>query len=645
MILRTPQNIHSHTSNYYNSHLMGVSYESLFTRNNFLAHISLYNLYFISCLSSVFQENSQISKYIDRYLHDVDFDKNSLEAQTCKILSQQVVHKIDTSACQNIFSTKAMVPKKEIFSLNKILPTYLILNSEFKEFNQDTIQKIKDDVVLLKKEIYQHSFHYHNLISVIQNISLSDPREENKTIKMIETHPSFYEIFNHDTIVEKKELLEKILDDCQKIHSRANLIPKELINIKTSLVGGALRDFLLQEKPNIKDLDLFLELDIFPYYLRKNFPIDLQKKLNAFDSIKHLSGHYSINLDKLERELGAKDNLEILISQFDNRNLGIFKAYEKEILSTIAEGVDYILKSNPELKVYFPSFKDYSIENIAHFFTKFCSNFIQDIKSNQSKNPSDEQFFMNSEGKTYTLIEHLVKINGNHFPIELLFSQHQSSDYIKSFDIELCKISMDVDKFFKQNNSYEEKLNFGDLSVFSKDLFNQETQYELLSLFEHPEEKNKHFNKLEHAIYSHRENFFKNYFSPMQKEEIFLDCISMENNFHFSFSQKEICYDLSYYEIDKVPDSLIDHYLRVQKKYPDFELSFYYKDYKISQIQNNRCLLLTDNTHVFIPPFIQEGLINIQNVIDQIYIDQLIKTNDMNDKNQHHIEKKKITKI
>mgnify|MGYP001275729236 FL=1 len=137
-------------------------------------------------------------------------------------------------------------------------PEY-VYNQEIKKNYIDYIYTNEIQEFLLKtidnnnfEEIIKNSFHFENLDKIDKNHNLISTHLKANQLKneIINNQENIKK--NHDTII-------KIIDDIEKIRLALQPLKELKIDFNIDLLGGALRDLVLNK--DIKDIDLTIQLN------------------------------------------------------------------------------------------------------------------------------------------------------------------------------------------------------------------------------------------------------------------------------------------------------------------------------------------------------------------------------------------------
>ncbi len=99
----------------------------------------------------------------------------------------------------------------------------------------------------------------------------------------------FENIFNIKNFSSKKlEVIQKVVDDLEIISEKISFFNKidEVFNFDLAIAGGALRDILLMQEPNIKDVDLILSFKYKKKLLDNYFNFGYNKSTKDKDFFK-----------------------------------------------------------------------------------------------------------------------------------------------------------------------------------------------------------------------------------------------------------------------------------------------------------------------------------------------------------------------
>jgi hypothetical protein len=197
-----------------------------------------------------------------------------------------------------------------------------------------------------------------------------------------------------------------------------------LVNIKTSVVGGAIRDLYL-DKP-IKDIDIAISLD-FNHALKVEYPKNQQRSSNYYCK-EEMD-------DDLDREYWGRASAEA--EALKSRNYHIIKKLEEPQYFMIHE---FMEKNQKDLSAIdaitilirkiIDSHQDYSVTQV---FDKTTLDILVD-------KPKLNDIPYQNMGLCGVVS---LKDKNTDYPIELLFTTDVPLFFIKCFDFNLCKIYME----------------------------------------------------------------------------------------------------------------------------------------------------------------------------------------------------------
>ena len=183
---------------------------------------------------------------------------------------------------------------------------------------------------------------------------------------------------------EKEVVINKILSDCANLYQSLLLLQKVNIYFSLSIAGGAIRDLLLGNHHQIKDLDIVLQIDC--------------RTIPNYKELKQL-----FNFDVFQFPWFASPNYN-----YDN--------YYMSNEHKIYELVKFILSKEHTFEASYPPNKKISNDKEEH--SEYVDRHLKGV----------------------------LKINSTHlnYPIDLLFSNIKVNEFIKSFDFNICKTAIGV---------------------------------------------------------------------------------------------------------------------------------------------------------------------------------------------------------
>ena len=239
------------------------------------------------------------------------------------------------------------------------------------------------------------SLFIYDLHKVIDNYSNHYEDRQVEVIKKMLKNDNFYKN-------EKEDILLKMYLDVLKIHEA--LIPLISLNVVYSIdiVGGAVRDFLLNKE--IKDLDILIEID---------GKITLENRANS----QYLNNFVLTKKFILDKNWCDESELE---------------------------------------KVNFND-KEYYWEKVNKLI-KICLNKNNDIKQYTLFNKSDRYITTEYGGDILKDLTGLIKLESKnfHFPIEILLTDRDKYSFYSNIDFSLCNVGMEIVK--KRKDTQEMKL-------------------------------------------------------------------------------------------------------------------------------------------------------------------------------------------
>lgn len=232
----------------------------------------------------------------------------------------------------------------------------------------------------------------------------------------------FENIFNIKNFSSKKlEVIQKVVDDLEIISEKISFFNKidEVFNFDLAIAGGALRDILLMQEPNIKDVDLILS---FKY----------KKKL--------LDNYFNFGYNKSTKD---KDFFKksIITTSLKLKNHGFLNFDEEKITSM--ENLDDMIKEYLIGVLYSLINKDFNAE-VFH--------------KKEFKNTAKLQNIINTSEYIDKHLSGVIKIKDKNlnFDIDILLTSVEVDSYLKAFDYSICKIMSVVVKdnqyILKKNN-------------------------------------------------------------------------------------------------------------------------------------------------------------------------------------------------
>lgn len=266
------------------------------------------------------------------------------------------------------------------------------------------------------------------------------PRKEDK-ITTFEYRNAFYDLINTNNFTKnnKKEILDNIFNESKnaleivnnsfnvefvgnKIVTMAMKTIRPILNkeevlkskITASIMGGCIRDFILNKENEIKDIDMVISLES---YSNKEIEKLANKNLNN----KNLNYYKEIKKE-LEKQKKEKDNLVIMVNDLEVMNTP--QPFDETNFAIILKMVGgYLLVKNNLEKTNQYQIQD-NIEQIIKILKKESENDI----------PGEYQLL---EDKVFSVIK-LQK--NNEYPIDLIFTSLDIETYRKRLDFDICKV-------------------------------------------------------------------------------------------------------------------------------------------------------------------------------------------------------------
>lgn len=348
------------------------------------------------------------------------------------------------------------------------------------------------------------SLQNHVLFSNIINGNI--PRKEDK-ITTFEYRNAFYDLINTNNFTKnnKKEILDNIFNESKNALEIVNnsfnvefvgnkvvaiamktirpIINKEEVlksKITASIMGGCIRDFILNKEDQIKDIDIVISLES---YSNKEIEQLVNKSLNN----KNLNYYKEIKKE-LEKQKKEKDNLVIMVNSLEVKKTP--QPFDETNFAIILKMVgSYLLVKDKLEKTNQYQMQD-NIEQILKILKKESENDI----------PGEYQLL---EDKVFSVIK-LQK--NNEYPIDLIFTSLDIETYRKRLDFDICKVEfrlMDrVERLNFPKKSEELISRFKYCPNFLYDVIQKKISYDVFvnneksnerSLFEHlPRIQNKY---------------------------------------------------------------------------------------------------------------------------------------------------------
>lgn len=251
--------------------------------------------------------------------------------------------------------------------------------------------------------------------------------DKSKVLQPEEVHPMSYDLetdndlktflnnityMNSEIPKEKLIVLEKIIDDTEKMKQILKPISK-LFHFEFSIMGGAIRDFLLGHHDNIKDIDIMVSFDLDNVqYSRASYP-------------RSLDWNYFFHNVENKEELIELTKKYLNNEQYEEIAFTVFKEMLKNKTTIDSE-------FSPQLVVI-----DKSEENTSGY---------KDINGDK-------------------LINGIIKIKDAQFnyPIDIILTNLETKDFVEKFDFGICQCHLPFnldDYMFKDMKYYLKKMQF-----------------------------------------------------------------------------------------------------------------------------------------------------------------------------------------
>lgn len=293
------------------------------------------------------------------------------------------------------------------------------------------------------KENLQYFLTQKNSLLIAKNLENKTKQENSNIILSSDFSISHWKIFNElfdfDKLTEvKKETIKEILADISRVivpikeYNKKNLC----FDISVGLAGGAIRDLVLMDCPEIKDLDLIVSFKYKPELILMDF--------NA------------------NPKMIAKD-LEFLISQIKKENKILHDMGMKEFdLTNVGHGIDLSISIE---KFVFHTVGQY-LEKYLHVENHYLGNF---------KNTVAVEKLVNNLGSENRHLSGVIKIKDKslNYDIDVLLTSITVNSYLNAFDYSICKMIvyiLDEDKDFMHNKEQSER-NFFSSIVISPEIY------------------------------------------------------------------------------------------------------------------------------------------------------------------------------
>lgn len=180
---------------------------------------------------------------------------------------------------------------------------------------------------------------------------------------------------------QKKEILQKIWTECHFIHQTLSPLRELNINYDLDLVGGAIRDLLLDKEHDISDLDILISFRNGTYH--------------------HF--HDDKNMKKIQHIFSLEE-----IQQFDLKASDSINDYQNKLVAMC--------------------FKRIPIEKSYHRFTE-----------------EERFIFPNVDGYGADLLESIssfIKLKNQHYPLDILVTPYSREYFLNTYDFDLCRIGL-----------------------------------------------------------------------------------------------------------------------------------------------------------------------------------------------------------
>lgn len=279
-----------------------------------------------------------------------------------------------------------------------------------------------------------------------------------KIVTLFHKHNVTNEQLNHS----QWEVLQEIMDN--KNFLAEKLKPLEPINYHLSLVGGSLRDLVVDNAQSINDYDIVISLG----YVKES---TLENLTNI---AKTLGVHVDINNPEFEamkrfREKSKIEQKNVKGYSWDNDD-------EKELNKTL---------------------------NANYYLSKIVKHLMKDIptiKNFESKNVREEY-------ANY----HIMSINqfmgANNKKVDLIVSDYEDMSFLSTFDIELCKLYLNLKNISNKEEIMDNIIQTGSMI---RDLEDKTLSINVIKFSEENQEYffNKHLLKLTEKYPDYKVNIF-----------------------------------------------------------------------------------------------------------------------------------------
>lgn len=243
---------------------------------------------------------------------------------------------------------------------------------------------------------------------------------ENRPFNLKSYHQLFLSKINLDNFKSQQETLDKIYEDVSKIYSVLKKLEQIGLSFSFDITGGATRDFVTN-KP-IKDLDLMLS--IFNTYENKTI-------LSKMNDIAFLKKHFSVEAIVF----CIKDAIEAIDSESS------FISQKQQLISLCFYDV------------------------ISEKFTFTSNNRKEEMSKKDIYN--ENMWKKNRLLGVFKLSQEKMNLN---YPADILLTDFQKIEFIKDFDLDICKAS-----FALVNSVYKTSFPKDSLELISR--FTSETSF------------------------------------------------------------------------------------------------------------------------------------------------------------------------
>lgn len=232
----------------------------------------------------------------------------------------------------------------------------------------------------------------------------------------------------------KRTILKNIYEDSKSIYDSLKILPEIGIPFYLDLVGGSVRDFILDNEEKIKDLDFMLNIDLNLYL------IAWQQDKEDFWKNKKNELLHKINEIKITEQKDFSFIVRIL-DEYKNKN----HFNSNELFNS---NNYYQLKHQLESEIL-----------------NFC--FTNQIKQDFFKTKN----FQNQEEYSSDRVKWVIKLIKKNYEIDLLITNFKKKEFLSSFDFNLCKASFSIISFYynyfpENENDFLERTNL-DVDFFA----------------------------------------------------------------------------------------------------------------------------------------------------------------------------------